>query len=138
MSEAKIESLLQAIPIVSTAIKLKTNENVHEVRLTNEGRHLFIKTDKNKYWVLFKREFFHSFGKIFNLLGEGETINRDIFELAQNNNVDRFLFVYEDASVFSITPERVIDYLQEHQTKRTTESGEVTYSFSVGILERWL
>jgi hypothetical protein len=134
----KIENLLQAIPVVSYAIKNKLDENVHEVRLTNQGKHLLIKTDKRIFWVLYKREFFHSFGKMFNLLGEGETINRDIFELAERENVEYFLFVYEDGGVFAITPATVIDYLQRYQTKRTTDSGEVTYSFSIGILERWL
>jgi len=123
---------------VSYAIKNKLDENVHEVRLTNQGKHLLIKTDKRIFWVLYKREFFHSFGKMFNLLGEGETINRDIFELAERENVEYFLFVYEDGGVFAITPATVIDYLQRYQTKRTTDSGEVTYSFSIGILERWL
>lgn len=123
---------------MSYAIKNKLDENVHEVRLTNQGKHLLIKTDKRIFWVLYKREFFHSFGKMFNLLGEGETINRDIFELAERENVEYFLFVYEDGGVFAITPATVIDYLQRYQTKRTTDSGEVTYSFSIGILERWL
>ena len=123
---------------MSYAIKNKLDENVHEVRLTNQGKHLLIKTDKRIFWVLYKREFFHSFGKMFNLLGEGETINRDIFELAERENVEYFLFVYEDGGVFAITPATVIDYLQRYQTKRMTDSGEVTYSFSIGILERWL
>ena len=138
MEKVTVENLLQAIPLVSAALKLKLNENVHDVRLTNQGRHLLMKTDKAAYWVLFKREFFMSFGKIFNLEGAGESVNRDIFELAQSQNVARFIFVYPDGKVYSISPQTIVEYMQNYGTKRTTESGEFTYSFSVGLLERML
>ena len=135
----KIENLLQAIPIVSVAIKSKTDENIHEVRLTNEGRHLFMRSNKHNYWVLFKRETFHSFGSVFEVKGqEGESVNRDIFELAQSFSVDNFIFIYEDGSVFSITPVDIIDFVQKFNTKRMTNSGEVTYSFSTGVMKKWL
>ena len=134
----KLDNLLQSIPIVATAIKMKTDENIHEVRLTNEGRHLMMKSNKRNYWVLYKRETFHAFGNMFKTKGEGESVNRDIFELAMSQNVSYFVFVYENGEVFAVTPDAVLDYLQKFNTKRTTEAGEVTYSFSTGILERWL
>lgn len=135
-----VENLLQAIPLVSAALKLKLNENVHEVRLTNEGKHLLMKTNVENYWVLYKRETFHSFGIIFGIKGqEGESINRDIFELARNQNVKNFIFVYQNGEVFIVLAEEIIDYIQKFNTVRQQDiTGEVTYSFSTGIMRRIL
>ena len=69
MKMVKFEFNLEYLPVLS-------DMNI------NNGRYTILKFNevKRSYAVVFKKQRFHSFGKIFNEIGEGETINKDDFD----------------------------------------------------------
>lgn len=132
-----INSIYEASVLASEKMR-ERGEKVRSIRSANNNRHSIIETADGKiFWVLFKRGFFMSFGKIFNKEGPGESINQDVFEDAMLYNTTQFLFVYEDGKVYSISPKDAKEYCDKEHTTRQTNDGEWTYSFPIKMLERW-
>jgi len=104
----------------------------------NKKRHYILTTDGGSaYYILYKRAFFFSFGKVFNKEGVGESINESFINLAITRNITSFLVVYENGHVYMVTPKAWDDYATINNTIRETDSGERTFSIPVNMLRRW-
>jgi len=131
-------SLFECIPLVKNLIEAKTQDKVVDIKFINKNRHLIITTEFGlRYWVLFKREFFMSFGKIFDFKGIGDSINAEFLGIALNMKIDGFLFVYKNGYVYYISPREIYDYGQKFGTIRITNETERTYSFPLAVHKRW-
>jgi len=134
----KINSIQEAVPIVCELVRKKTQDQIFRVAPVNRMRHYVITTGRGlKYWMLFKREFFLSFGKIFGFNGCGDSVNAKFVGQALNQKVDGFLFVYRNGYVYHISPREVFDFGKKFNTVRTTKSSERTYSFPLPVERRW-
>ena len=132
-----INSIYEASALVTEKIR-EHGEQIKSIRSANNNRHSIVESSTGKiYWVLFKRGFFMSFGKIFGKDGPGESVNEEVLNDAISYNVDNFLFVYEDGKIYHISPKDVKEYCEANHTTRQTDSGEWTYSFPVKNLVRW-
>lgn len=128
------ECLKVAVPLISK----RTQDKVMGVRKINKNRHYCIYTEKHlSYYLLYKRDFFNSFGKIFNLKGCGESINMNFLQYALRNKFDAFLIMYQKGYVYVVPPQEFIDYAIANNTIRETKSGEITASVPLGLLRRW-
>lgn len=126
------------IPIAIELIEKKTQDKVKDVEPVNMERQFLITTDKNmKYLLVYKRNFFMSFGRIFSMRGIGESLNEEIVEYAISKGIHELLFVYHDGMVYAISPQEFKDYATSHKTIRQTASGELTMSVVLSILKRW-
>jgi len=118
--------------ILSKGIKILECEPI------NQGRYYLVKTEEgSNYLVCFKREFFLSFGKIFQREGEsgvGESINVEDLKIAIGRyNVNKLMFVYSSGGIYSISVCNLLLYGH----KRVNEfEGKETYSFSIQHLTR--
>ena len=128
----------RSIPAVIELIQEKTQDKITAIHPLQNDRHFLFITDKGmKFYMVFKREFFMSFGKIFNMKGIGESLNEEIVHYAVEKGIHNFLFVYEDGKIYTIPAKEFKDYAISHKTIRTTSSGEGTMSIPVGLLSRW-
>jgi hypothetical protein len=126
------------IPIAIELIEKRTQDKVKDVEPVNMERQFLITTDKNmKYLLVYKRNFFMSFGRIFSMRGIGESLNEEIVEYAISKGIHELLFVYKDGMVYAISPQEFKDYATNHKTIRQTASGELTMSIVLSILRRW-
>lgn len=134
----EIANLKEAVKIVVGYIHSKLNDNVTDVKPVNDNRHCMIETIKDiRYYVMFKREPFYAFGKIFRKPGAGESINKSCLELAIKYNIDLILVAYKSGHVYAISPDFWKEYAYNNNTIRTQETGEVTYSIALNELVRW-
>ena len=96
-AKTEINGIKEAIPLVRELISRKTQDKVVNVIPINKARHyIFVTENGLKYWMLFKREFFLSFGKIFGFKGCGDSVNAEFVGKALNMKIDGFLFVYKN------------------------------------------
>lgn len=132
----------------------------------NSGRHglFFPPSDVlgvPSFYVLYKKEFFMSFNKVFSSFvaanpifnSVGESINEDYLDLAVAKKVDYFLFVYDDGKVYSVPVLLVKKFCDKHGLRRVQEvrnvynrrdgSGlcssvnEITCSFPITLFKKW-
>jgi len=105
----------------------------------NNDRHFILETDKRmKYQLIFKRDFFRSFGKIFGTTGLGESINEEMVEWALRNYIHNFIFVYENGYAYTIPVNEFHDYAMSHgMVRKTDKTGEITLSCPLKMLKRW-
>lgn len=97
--------------------------------------HYFVVTELgNRYYILYKEEFYHSGDYEFNKSeGYWESINKEALERALKLNTHRLLFVRPDGKIYEISP-RIV---KEMGNERTQEGGEITISFPINELMRW-
>lgn len=134
----KIETVGQAMAICIELINKKTFDRVKDAKRVNKSRHRLLITEKGlRYYVLYKREYFMSFGKIFSLKGIGESINMEYMEFIMYLKTDAILFVHPDGRIYIIPAQEFIDWSDAHETIRRTKAGEITRSVPVNILRRW-
>jgi hypothetical protein len=135
-----IDNIQQALPVAIECIQRNVqNDSVAESMPYNQGRHYLLRTKNGlKYWLLYKRDFFKSFGTIFGFKGVGESINREWVEYALAEGTDAFLFIYSSGYCYIVPPKEFKDFAEKNNTVRTLASGEVTYSIPVKLLRRWL
>ena len=132
--------MVKEFAVIQEAVSFIRNKvDVENVKKVNDGRHRAIEsTDGTRYWLLYKREFFQSYGYQFEgESGYGESINKEILQEAIANDFDYLLFAYEDGKIYSIDPVKVRQYAELNETIRETKGGEETYSFSIDELYRW-
>lgn len=138
---AKISSLKEAtIKVVEEINDKYETDLVVKSYDVNQARHKLVRTLEGKgFWVVFKRKPFMSFGKIFDIEydGAGESLNKDVVIEGDEKDVNKFLFVYSNGKIYSISPLKFKRYAQEEETIRETSSGETTYSVPMDLLERW-
>jgi len=135
-----VTNIRQAIPLAVECInKAHQNDSVSDIKPANQKRHYFIMTGNGlTYWLLYKREFFRSFGKIFGYKGCGESINKEWVECAIDNyEITAFIFVYPKGYVYIIPPLEIKKFAENNNTIRKTKSGETTYSVPISFLRRW-
>jgi len=138
---------------------------VVRVKPYNRGRHVLIDVEKDgvrdSYYVLFKKDSFHSFNYEFkdfvrdnpDFSGHGESINVEYNHVA----VCKFatlVFVYEDGRAYWVSPKLVSRFCEKYNLVREQDrenayqvadySGvkqivrERTFSFPFKLLNRWL
>lgn len=136
-----IQNIRQAIYPATQCININHQKDwVTEILPANKGRHYFLKTYKGlTYWLLYKRDFFRSFGKIFGYKGLGESINKEWVERAINKHkITAFIFVYSQGHVYIVPPEEFKKFAEKNNTiRRTNATGEITYSVPISFLRRW-
>lgn len=129
------EAMNPAIEVINSNLQ---TDRIKSVTLFNKDRHMLLTSGKGlKYWLLFKRELFKSFGKIFNYSGPGDSINQEWVTRALKENIAAFVFVYKQGSVYIIPPNELKEFAVMNETIRNTLSGERTMSFPVSFLRRW-
>lgn len=114
----------------------KKNYTIEKTTEINNGRYIVCETNKGNFLIVYKREFFLTFGRQFKnegATGIGETINRDDLRDAISVGVDNIIFVYESGDVYSI---RVTDFLN-NCFRRTNKEGKKTLSVSIHELRRF-
>jgi hypothetical protein len=84
----------------------------------------------------FQREFFNSFGKIFNKKEIGESVNKDLVEWALKNGIHNFLFIH-NGHIYLCPVKEFHDYAIANKTIRTTITNETTMSIPALMLERY-
>jgi len=131
-----IENLKEAITLVrNLLIERNPNNEFIDVVLTHHDQHcMFESAGGIRYYLLYKRDVFRSFGEIFKCSGVGESINEDALNIALESNIDLFLVVYENGTIYSITPKE----WERKGLKRTTEAGEITICIPITALRRWV
>ena len=114
----------------------KRGYTIEETIEINNGRYIICKTDKGNFLIVYKREFYFTFGREFKnegASGIGETINRDDLVTANSVGVDNIIFVYENGDVYYI---RVTDFLN-NCFRRTNKEGKKTLSVSIHELRKF-
>ena len=90
--------------------------NPVEVKISNKVFHYTISTEEEKFYVLYKHDFFYTFpdkykeffAKYPNLNSAGESINFDRLIWALNNNYT-LIFVYESGIFYEIKPQEILN-----------------------------
>lgn len=137
-AESEISSARRAINRTKELIESHTQDRVTRIYPVNNERQFVFITEKNmRYIQAFKRNFFMSFGKIFNMTGCGESVNQEMIEFAEKENIHNFIFVYENGSTYTIPVSEFKDYAESHETIRITISNEKTYSVPIKMLRPW-
>lgn len=133
----KVNNIHHAVQRVEAEIKKQLNPEFLSFFYCNNGRHCIIETDNEKYYVLFKREFFKSFGVIFdNEKGIGESINEIALSNAINMGVKDILIVYPTGYIYRVNPLEWQNYAVLNNTIRQPH-GEKTFSIPIKMLERF-
>ena len=142
----KIYNIIEAVNVVIEEIQ-KRGMSISKLSYVNNNRHAVIKThSRNSFYILFKRDFFHSFGSIFgNVSGIGESINESCLRRIIESEIKNILIVYANGYIYRISPERWVEYAKKYRTIRITKTeekdygfgNERTYSISIKELERW-
>jgi alpha-tubulin suppressor-like RCC1 family protein len=140
--ENEISSARRAINRTKELIESHTQDKVVQIYPINNEKHYVFVTNKGMvYQLLYKRNFFMSFGKIFadkEMVGCGESVNQEMIDYAEENGVHNFLFVYQNGNIYAISVKEFKDYAESHGTIRTTSSGERTFSVPIKLLRRWV
>lgn len=135
----EIESARRCIPIVQSIIEAKTQDRVVKIYPIANERHFIFGTEKKmEYYLVFKRNFFMSFGRIFGMSGIGESLNEEAVAYAMVQGIHNFIFAYEDGKIYTISVKEFHDYAVSHDTiRKTDKTGEKTYSVPIKMLVRW-
>jgi hypothetical protein len=87
-----------------------------------------------RFFVLFKREHFHSYGRISGEGGDGESINVQDFEYAVYElDIEEFLYIYPDNSIYKI---RAVEIRKAAVFYNNEKDGREQYLFSIKKLQR--
>lgn len=142
MQKVNINNMKEAIDYTSRALANHLGGCILTVNPTNHNRHYYLKIATKegvlRLWVMFKRELFLSFGKIFNTEGAGESINHSILKQIVEEGLDKIVVVYESGNIYALEPQQWEWIAYKNRYIRKTESGEVTASVPIGKLERWV
>lgn len=114
----------------------QNNVEVFESIPFNNSRYVMLKTAIGKIMVVFKRDFFNSFGKIFASEGEsgiGETINNEDLKSALREEIEWIYFIYGNAHIYRI---KLIDFISNSHKRINDFEGKETRSINVKHLER--
>ena len=137
MQQEEVENARKWISPVKEMIEIKTQDKVIDIYPINNERHFVFKTESGlKYQMIFKREFFNSFGKIFNKKGVGESVNKEYVDYALNKGIHNFIFIHEK-HMYLCNVREFHDWAISNKTIRETASGEVTMSIPVTLLRRF-
>ena len=108
----------------------------------NYGRYLILNTlnlsnqQREKYLLVFKRDYFRAFGRIFQIFGEsgmGETINQEDLQNAVRLGVRNLLFTYPTGFIYEIS---VSDFLIHSHKRKNDYEDKWTRSINIKHLKR--
>lgn len=75
----------------------KKDGHINNTTPVNKCRGRIVKTDKQTYFIIFKRERFRRFSDIFpHEQGLGESINKSVLDMLCNRNINVMYFIYPD------------------------------------------
>jgi hypothetical protein len=138
MARLLYDGITEAVELVIEILG-KRNNPAEVVEFVNDRKHCVINSKTGlTYYILFKRSFFGSFGKIFEnegAKGIGESINRSALEASINFGAHLILCVYPDGKIYSLTPR---EWKESRYIRKTDDTGEETVSISASILRRWM
>lgn len=126
----------EAVRVVTEVLLKNRKAKILNLTILNNSKHAIISTDVGNFYVVFKRDFFNSFGQIFNDKGVGESINEESLEFADKQKAN-LLFVYPDGKIYTISAMLFKKLAKENEWIRKTSTGEETYSIPVRYLTRW-
>jgi hypothetical protein len=111
------------------------------IKSFNKSRHKIIKTQEGELlYCVYKREFYNTFSKEFEHLGElfpsykedkGESINRDAITEAQRNNCEKIVFIHPDKIYWQYT-NLFLNFAVNHHLIRIQDKAN-EYLFKDGI-----
>lgn len=113
-------------------------KNGHTIIATNEtnfSRYRIMTTNKGRYLVMFKKEFFRNFGREFARFGEtglGDSINIKGLKEAVISGAMNLIFIYPNGAIYTIS---ISDFLLKSHRWTNKENTEVR-SISVHNLKR--
>jgi len=113
----------------------KKNYNIINTLEINNGRYRIVETDKETFLIVFKKEFFKSFGVIFKDKGEsgvGETLNRNDLISANKGGARSIIFTYPSGHIYKLSIEEFLIYGH----KRIIGEGKETISINIKHLHR--
>lgn len=136
--EAKVSGIVEALPIAVQVIEKNTGDQVVKKLALNNARHYLLMTNSGtSYYLLFKRNFFGSYGRQFNTQGMGESINPEYLRFCNARGIANILIVYEKGHVYVVNPLEWKQFAESHNTIRMQKGGERTYSIPLSLLKRW-
>jgi hypothetical protein len=135
-----VDTILEALDLFREHLERRLGDKVINVLSLNLGRHYLVTTESGmRYYLMFKRDFFHSFGVIFNKAGIGESINKEYLEMALQHDADNIAVVYLKGYIYVCPPKEWLHYSKTQNTIRQQKvGGETTYSIPITLLRRWL
>lgn len=94
-----------AIAFIKFRKELSPDE-VIETRYSNNKRHRHLFTKEGKqYYIIFKKEPFHAFSRIFdNRLGWGESLNQECILSCVEKEVDMIIIIYQNGYIYGCSP----------------------------------
>lgn len=124
---------------------------VVHVQKFNKGRHFFIEAenvsgDRFSFYMLFKKDTFHSFNFEFKdfiesnpeFRGHGESINVEFLQVAVNKNA-LLCFVYEDGRIYFTYPKQIKVFCEKNNLVRTQDRNNTykteNYSGTVQVVQ---
>ncbi len=132
-----INNIHQAVKRAESELRKQVDPVYMSFYYCNNGRHCMIDVDNDKYYVMFKREFFKSFGQIFeNQKGIGESINANALSNAITLGAKYILIIYPNGYIYKVDPLEWQDFAVKNNTIRQPHS-EKTFSIPVSMLERF-
>ena len=136
-----IENVIDAMLIATELIEKNTKDKVASKINLNNGKHYLLITQKGlKYYVLYKRAFYMTFGREFEKEGQtgiGESINFEYLNYCLKQSVGNILLIYPDGKVYAVSPIEWVNFSVGSNTIRTQKGGEKTYSIPISLLKRW-
>jgi len=109
--EVKIENI-DAAYLKVIRIFERNNFRILNTIPINCERYLICKTDKGNFLVMYKRDFFHNFGKIFRdqgASGMGESVNVESLKYCIQTDIDNLMFIYPDGKIYRISVEEFLN-----------------------------
>lgn len=121
-----------------------------------------MRSDLSSFYVIFKRESFHTFEHWFpsfiqknpEMKGKGECINKDILEFAKNRGIDYIMIIRSPGEIYKISvmvwykyaiknglvrcQKKLNDYIVPNSNGKRQEISEVTYCIPLKLLEPFI
>ena len=110
----------------------------------NQNRYVLTITKDKTYLILYKRDFFNSFGKIFSKEGEsgvGETVNLDDLKTcvikchSLELELTDLVFVYESGKIYTIS---LNDFMEYSHKRETDAENKAVISVSIKHLKKFV
>jgi len=102
----------------------------------NKGRHKVIQTEKERFYCVYKREFFNTFGLQFpEFEGQkGESLNQTYLDRAINSQCATIIFIHPEGA-YKIYTRQFQNFATTFNLLRTQEA-EFTYRFVGGVKKK--
>ena len=115
------------------------HDYVEQTRTVHNRRHYILETHLgNRYYVIWKRELYLSFGETFGYSGPGESVDVETVQYAMRRGITNFVFVYPSGRVYVVPVREVFNFATKNDTIRDLHSsGDRVMSFPIKMEHRW-